>query len=98
MSDLRERIAAVLYTRFTHALPWDGVDQEPWLDDADAVIAELGLETEWAVEIDYAANLTESYPTEAEARERAAEINEDDPETWTRVVCRIESDWRSVDE
>jgi len=46
VSDLRERIAAVLYTRFTHALPWDGVDQEPWLDDADAVIADLGLEEE----------------------------------------------------
>jgi hypothetical protein len=48
MSDLRTRIAALLYTRFTHALgyadaPWDSVDHEPWLEDADAVIAELDM-------------------------------------------------------
>ena len=90
---LRDRIATAILNAV-----YDPLCNSASRSAADAVIAELGLETEWAVEIDYAANLTESYPTEAEARERAAEINEDDPETWTRVVCRIESDWRSVDE
>jgi hypothetical protein len=26
--------------------PWDSVDHEPWLEDADAVIAELGMRQE----------------------------------------------------
>jgi len=48
MSDLRQRIAALLYARFAHTLgyadePWGAVDKEPWLEDADAVIAELDL-------------------------------------------------------
>lgn len=64
---------------------------------ADAVIAELKLETMWAVEVDYVGNRTEPYPTEAEARERAAEIRADDPETRARVVYRIQSDWNGVD-
>jgi hypothetical protein len=51
MTDLRTRIAALLYIRFAHALgyadePWETVDQEPWLGDADAVIAELNLREE----------------------------------------------------
>jgi hypothetical protein len=50
VGELRDRIAAVLYTRHAHALgyadePWDNVDHEPWLEDADAVIAELGVGT-----------------------------------------------------
>jgi hypothetical protein len=53
-TSLRDRIAALLYTRHAHALgyvdEWDGVDHEPWLEDADAVIAELGLFREFTWE------------------------------------------------
>ena len=47
-SDLRTRIAKELFNRFGKHLgyadaPWDGVEQQSWLEDADAVIAELGL-------------------------------------------------------
>jgi hypothetical protein len=55
VSELRDRIAALLYKRFTHALgyadePWDNVDHEPWLEDADAVIAELGIFRQYLVD------------------------------------------------
>lgn len=48
--DLRTRIAAVLYERFATAMSfadadaeWENVEQECWLEDADAVIRALGL-------------------------------------------------------
>jgi hypothetical protein len=54
MSDLRERIAATLYERSmsktTWARPWKTLYpamQQLWLEDADAVILELGLRPEW---------------------------------------------------
>lgn len=77
-----------------------GQNQDPVLPThvADEVIAGLGLEVIWAVEVEYAGNLTESYPTEAEARERAAEILSDDPEATARVVCRVQSQWKGVDD
>jgi len=48
MSDLRTRIAKELFNRFGKHLgyadaPWDGVEQQSWLEDADAVIRELQL-------------------------------------------------------
>lgn len=53
MSDLRTRIARVLYTRAMSRLSWhrnwDDLQpevQQMWLDDADAVIRELGLHRE----------------------------------------------------
>ena len=49
--DLRTRIAKVLHTRYGRDLgyadhDWDEIDQAAYLADADAVIAELGLERE----------------------------------------------------
>lgn len=46
MSDLRTRIAAVLYRRFSTAMgfadaAWEDTEHETWLEDADAVIAVL---------------------------------------------------------
>jgi hypothetical protein len=54
MTDLRTRIAKVLYTRAMSKLewprPWEATHPEMkklWLADADAVIEELGLRPEW---------------------------------------------------
>lgn len=50
MTDLRTRIAAALYARAIERLGWNrswdnlgAPSQQLWLDDADAVIRELGL-------------------------------------------------------
>ena len=48
MSDLRTRIAAVLFERFATAMgfadtAWENTEHETWLEDADAVIAELDM-------------------------------------------------------
>lgn len=44
--DLRTKIAAVLYQRFATAMgfadaSWENIEHQTWLEDADAVIAEL---------------------------------------------------------
>jgi hypothetical protein len=51
MTNLRDRIAAVLYQRFSTAIgfadaAWDNTEHETWLEDADAVIRELGMRQE----------------------------------------------------
>ena len=50
MSDLRTRIAKILYRCDYDLRDWDkatDVGKQPYYDDADAVIAELGLRQQW---------------------------------------------------
>jgi len=58
MTDLRTRIAAALYARAIERLGWNrswdnlgAPSQQLWLDDADAVIRELGLQAHLAKRI-----------------------------------------------
>jgi hypothetical protein len=71
MIDLRTRIAKVLYERLMSrsawARPWDTLYpdmQKLWLDDAGAVISELGLRQEWGALDDTDSGALYDDPTE----------------------------------
>jgi hypothetical protein len=71
MTDLRTRIAKVLYERLMSrsawARPWNTLYpdmQKLWLADADAVIEELGLRQEWGALDDTDSGVLYDDPTE----------------------------------
>lgn len=105
--DLRTRIARTLYERWWHVSMsitppphWDQLSESAragWLDNADAVIRELGLSEEWRVDMGYGGD--EFYDTRADATQRMTEIAEDwgddPPDRGAFLWVRYVTDWRA---
>jgi hypothetical protein len=100
MSDLRTRIAALLYALYGGRAdePWEMADHVLWQQDADAVIAELApCWHEWAVESDYKMSRNLFLDKESAAK-WMAELDADDPEGQRRLMSRLITDWKEDDE